>query len=195
MAGLLIMPLYIREKWHTQRIPSDWFGLLLIGLFGVTLNQVFFLIGLSRTSVVHSVLIISITPILVLVIASAMGQERVTARKAIGMLIAVSGVAILTSLPSPSRQQGPGPSITGDLFIFLAGLTFALFTVLGRKVSARHTPVTVNTFGFVGGALVARLPLLRSRCGKRGGLTSRESARRGGRASRTWRSSPRWCRT
>ena len=156
--------LFRSQQANASWFNRDWPSLLILGLFGVTLNQVFFMIGLSRTTAVHSVLIISMMPIFVLAIAASIGQERITARKATGMLIAVGGVAILNTLPSSSAGLGGGPSLLGDFFVFLAAITFALFTVFGKRVSSRHTSVTVNTFSYVGGAVaLAPLALWQSR--------------------------------
>jgi drug/metabolite transporter (DMT)-like permease len=164
IAGLLMIPAYLWQNsagaWGKRDLPV----LLYLGLFGMTLNQLFFLLGLSRTSVVHSVLIISMTPIFVLLIATLMKQERITARKAAGMLIALSGVAILHALPSPNAAPAVRPSLLGDLFIFGAAVTFSWFTVMGKSVTLRHSGITVNTFGYVGGALaLAPMTIYQSR--------------------------------
>jgi drug/metabolite transporter (DMT)-like permease len=149
LAGLFILPAYVLQKDHPKSgIPM----LLYLGVFGVTLNQFFFIIGLSRTSVVHSSLIIAMTPIFVLVIAAIIKQEQITIRKAAGMLIAVIGVGILNALPR-TTAPGANPTLIGDLCVFLAGATFAMFTVLSKKVSLRHSSITVNTFAYAGGAL------------------------------------------
>ena len=87
------------------------------------------------------------------------GQEQLTARKTAGMLIALGGVAILQALPDKNAAPGARATALGDLFVGLASITFALYTVLGKKVSLRHTGVTVNTFGYLGGC-VALSPLL-----------------------------------
>jgi len=152
MAAFFIAPLYGWQQKGRSWLNADWRYLIVLGVFGVGLNQLFFILGLSRTSVVHSVLIIAMTPIFVLVIAASIKQERLTFRKAAGMLIAVGGVAILNALPS-SEPPGRGPTLLGDFLIFLAGLTFALFTVFGKEVSSRHSSITVNTFSYVSGAL------------------------------------------
>jgi drug/metabolite transporter (DMT)-like permease len=129
--------------------------LLLLGLLGVTLNQVMFIIGLSRTSVAHAAILIGLTPIQVLVIACLRGQERITARKAAGMATALAGVAVL-KLFEPAT--GAGATWIGDFVVLLAGLCFALFTVFGKEVTAQYSTVTMNTYAYVGGA-VALLPL------------------------------------
>ncbi|HUE05656.1 MAG TPA: DMT family transporter [Bryobacteraceae bacterium] len=158
LAGVAMLPLYAWERvrtppeTHTRR---DVVQLLLLGLFGVTLNQLFFILGLSRTSVAHAAIIIGLTPMQVLIIAGLRGQERITARKATGMAVALAGVAIL-KLFEPAT--GSGATWLGDLIVFLGGLSFALFTVFGKEVTGRFSTITVNTYAYVGGGL-ALLPV------------------------------------
>lgn len=155
LAGLFVTPFFWWKHRNGQPKPvltkSDLPLLLVLGTFGVALNQIFFIVGLNRTSVTHSALIIAMTPILVLLIAAFIGQERITARKAAGMAIAVGGVAVLNAWPS--SQPAAAASFEGDLLILLAALTFALFTVYGKTATERHDSVTVNTVGWIGGAL------------------------------------------
>ena len=156
LAMVFILPVY---AWQSMsRSGHKWDGkdlstLMCLGLFGVALNQLFFVLGLHYTSVAHSAILIATTPLCVLVIAAAIGQERITMLKAGGMVLAMLGVAALNVLPSPGSGSSTGPTLLGDFFVFLAGLTFALFTVFGKGVSGRHSAVTVNTFGYVSGAL------------------------------------------
>jgi drug/metabolite transporter (DMT)-like permease len=154
VAGLMMLPIYgwerrrKIEKWS----PDDVRLLLGLGIFGVALNQLFFVYGLSRTSVAHSAIIIGLTPILVLLLAAMRGQERISMRKSAGMAIALLGVALLKSFET-QPPHGRGPTWTGDFFIFLASLTFSLFTVFGKSATQRHSTVTVNTFAYVGAAV------------------------------------------
>ena len=55
-----------------------------IGIFGVSLNQFLFVLGLSRTSVAHASIFANMSPILVLLLAGASGLERLTPRKLAG---------------------------------------------------------------------------------------------------------------
>jgi drug/metabolite transporter (DMT)-like permease len=153
LAGMMIAPIYFWERrskgvtsWNRSDVPM----LLLLGMFGVALNQVFFVIGISGTSVAHAAILIGMTPILVLVIASSIGQESIRVAKLIGMAIALAGVAALQLAPS----KGTGTSLRGDFFIFLASVTFAVFTVMGKRVASNFGSVTVNTFAYVGGGLM-----------------------------------------
>jgi drug/metabolite transporter (DMT)-like permease len=153
-AGLGMLPVY---WWEQRRTPSRWelsdLPLLIgLGIFGVALNQMFFVAGLSCTSVAHAAIIIGTTPILVLLLAAMRHQERITARKAVGMAIALGGVALLKAF-EVRPPDGRGPTWTGDFLIFLGGLTFALFTTYGKGATLRHSSITVNTFAYAGATL------------------------------------------
>lgn len=152
-AGALMLPVYAWDAWRNPNEHrwkrADVPRLLTLGILGVALNQFLFIIGLSRSSVGHAAILVGLMPLLVLAIAGAMRMERVTARKAAGMTVALAGVALMTALPSRTGHDSP----IGNLFIFLGSLTFALFTVAGKRATARYGGITVNTFAYVGGAL------------------------------------------
>ena len=157
LAGVLILPIYFWERktkgvaaWTKADVPM----LMFLGMFGVALNQLFFVLGISRTSVAHAAIMIGITPILVLAIASAIGQESLSAGKLLGMAMALAGVVALQFSPS----KGAVTTVAGDFFIFLASVTFALFTVMGKRVVGNFSSITINTFAYVGGGLFL-LPL------------------------------------
>jgi drug/metabolite transporter (DMT)-like permease len=155
LAALMILPIYLWSKrdqlwsnrehgWTMRDVPV----LVSLGVFGVALNQVFFVYGLSQTSVSHSSLVIALTPMLVLLIASMMGQEKVTAKKLLGMTIALAGVATLQF-----RGGAGAGNIIGNGLVLLGAITFAAFTVAGKDAAMRHGSITVNTFAYVGGAI------------------------------------------
>lgn len=158
-AAAFLLPLY---AWMRRRKPHEepWtrrelWTLAALGVCGITLNQVFFILGMNITSVAHAALIIATGPVFVLLLAALRGQERVTARKAAGMALAISGVASLQIMPG----RAEGATGLGDFLVFLASFTFALFTVFGKETTMRHDALTVNTVGYASGAL-AGLPLL-----------------------------------
>lgn len=158
-AALFLIPIY---AFFRRRRPEEppWtrreiWTLISLGVCGITLNQVFFIIGMNRTSVAHAALLIALGPVFVLVLAAMRGQERITTRKAAGMALAIAGVAALQIAPGRSA----GASVFGDAFILLASFTFAVFTVFGKEATSRHDSLTVNTVGYSSGALAAT-PLL-----------------------------------
>lgn len=159
LAAALLAPAYLIARSRSGR-QHGWTArelsfLGLLGVFGITLNQVFFILGMARTSVAHAALIIATTPLQVMALAALRGQERITLRKAAGMLTAMAGVGILHA----GDAGGRGASLAGDLLVFVAAFCFSLYTVFGKEVTRRHDSLTVNALGYVAGAL-AGAPLL-----------------------------------
>jgi len=155
LAGLLMAPVYWwdgrggRHRWHWREAP----GLLALGVVGSTVNQMFFVLGIARTSVAHAAFLIGLSPIIVLLVAGARGQEHLTARKIAGIVVALCGVVVI-QVWRTVPDQGAGPSILGDLLIVCSSLAFSFFTVAGKEVTRTHGTITVNTFAYVGGALL-----------------------------------------
>jgi drug/metabolite transporter (DMT)-like permease len=150
IAGIVIIPIFVlRNRRRDIRWTARDIALLLVlGVLGIALNQVFFVMGLSHTSVAHSAIVISMMPVLVLLMAAIRGQEKLTWRKAAGLGVAIAGVVVLQTM-----RHGGEASITGDIYTLLCGVVFAAYTVFGKSVLARHDTVTMNTFAYLGGAL------------------------------------------
>jgi drug/metabolite transporter (DMT)-like permease len=157
LAGLFLAPVYWRKartNGEQIRMGADWFILAFLAICNVG-NQVLFLLGLNRTSVSHSALIVGIGPMFVLLITAAMGVERITWRKLGGMLIALAGVTGLVY--QGAAIEGPGidqvkPSLAGDMLTALACLMFSLFAVYAKRATKLYSSVAVNGIAYMGGA-------------------------------------------
>lgn len=152
LAGVLIVPIYFWRRGGEQS-PWTWRELRVLaplGACGVALNQLFFVVGLSHTSVAHTGIVNALGPLLVLLIAASIGQERLTAPKVTGMAIAFSGIVVLQL----GHVQGSQATLLGDCYVLLGTLCFAMFTVFGKSVSSRHRAITVNTVAYVSGAVL-----------------------------------------
>lgn len=161
VAGLFILPFYFWQRrtsgpatWTWKQAPM----LFLLGFVGIAMNQLFFVLGISRTTVAHAAVVIGLAPVSTMLIAVLLGHERINRKRIMGMALALSGVGILQlAHMSEHSPNGPPPSLLGDLFIFLSGLAYAVFTVVGKRFTREHTGITMNTFAYVGSA-IALLP-------------------------------------
>lgn len=154
-AGAMILPLYLwkarqkRPSWTRRDVPL----LLLLGLLGVALNQLLFVIGLSRTSVAHTAIIVGLIPMLVLAGAAALKMERITPARVAGMGLSLAGIAVLNGF-----NGGSHATLLGNFIVFLSAACFAVFTVFGKRVTRQHGGLTVTTFAYAASA-VALAPL------------------------------------
>jgi drug/metabolite transporter (DMT)-like permease len=138
-----------------QRSRRDWAFLGLVALFGVTLNQLFFIGGLARTSAAHTALIVALGPVMVLALSRLLRMEALTVLKSAGILVAFCGVAILTTGKGGGVN---GAHWQGDVLAFAASGVFAYFTILVKKAAVQSDPLTLNTIVFTLGS-VLMLPL------------------------------------
>jgi drug/metabolite transporter (DMT)-like permease len=155
ISGVFILPLFLwREpgswrEWTWKQTPS----VMALAIFGVVANQLFFTLGLGYTSVAHAAIVITLMPVMVLIFSTAIGQEKLTAKKAIGVGIAACGVLVLQL----SKKTGEA-SIWGDMCTFLSAFSLASFTVLGKRKAKQYSPMTINTLAYCGGT-IALAPL------------------------------------
>jgi drug/metabolite transporter (DMT)-like permease len=133
------------------RTWRDYWTFAYLGFFGVSLNQFFFSLGLRYTNVTHSSIIVGIGPINTLILAILFRLERATIRKALGMLVALTGVVILATGSGVSRHS---PTLLGDALTLIGALGFAMYVVLGKRVAGNYNPLTMTTWNFVFGGLI-----------------------------------------
>lgn len=153
LAGMMLVPYYYWERrrhdlplWETGGLGK----LLAVGLVGVGANQLCFLLGLARTSVSHAAILFALTPMTVLLLSAAAGHEHITRSKVAGIVLAIAGVAFLQLNAEAQREA----ALSGDLFILMAMLTFAMFTVGGKSLRKDFDGLTISAFAYGGSALV-----------------------------------------
>jgi drug/metabolite transporter (DMT)-like permease len=145
------LPMFSSASHNARLTPHDLFTFAYLGLFGVSINQFCFTLGLRYTNVTHSSVIVGLAPIHTLTLAVLLRLERLTWRKAVGMGIAFTGVAILASATGISRRS---PTLLGDAITMCGSLGFAMYVVLGKRVAAVYDSLTMTMWNFVFGAVI-----------------------------------------
>lgn len=154
VAGLCVLPVFLMKgegRWQRSDLPA----LLTLGLCGVAMNQIFFVMGMGQTSVAHAAIIAALAPVQVLVLAAIRGQERLSPLKIGGLAIAFAGVGLLQL----SKGSAAGATPRGDLFIYLSTLLFAGFSVFGKDYTIRLGTFTMTGFAYMLSG-VAMLPVV-----------------------------------
>jgi drug/metabolite transporter (DMT)-like permease len=126
-----------------------WEYLAMTALFGISLNQIFFIGGIGRTSAAHAALIVALGPVMVLILSCAMRLEPLTILKSGGAAISFAGVVVLTT---GKAQPGSPVTLWGDLVMLLGTAVFAYYTILLKKVANRFDALSLNTILFTLGA-------------------------------------------
>jgi drug/metabolite transporter (DMT)-like permease len=146
---LLLLPiaLLLRSRWPRGR---DWIAVVLLGILFFFAFSVLFNLAYSYTSAARGALALSTMPIMTMLVAAALGIERLNARKTAGVLIAFGGVA--AALVSGLRNAPEG-AWRGELVMLTAVLCMSLYNVWSRPFIARSDPLGFVTPGMGAAAL------------------------------------------
>ena len=149
VASLTLLALLWRREGSVRPPPGQLAALIGLGLLGFGAYQVLWTTGLTQISAGDSALLIAASPVLVALLAAAVGMDRLTAPKLAGALIAFAGVAVVIG---GSQALSLGSSLVGDVLTLGAAVLWAVYTVGARRVVRRIDPLPATTWPVIGGA-------------------------------------------
>src|SRR5215467_10321477 len=151
---LLLLPiaLALRTKWPRGR---DWLAVAALGVMYFAFFIVLFNMAFRYTTAARGSLALSTLPLLTMLVAALFGVERLDARKSIGVVVAVGGVAV--ALMTGLAVAPPGVW-RGDMIMVAATLVMALYNVWSRPFIVRSSPLAYVTVGMgVGSGCLAAI--------------------------------------
>ncbi len=156
-------PLLLLLAWRHDRVlprRSDLPLLALLGLLGVTANQVLFVLGLERTTATTASILMLSIPVFAVALSGLLGLGRPGLRQLGGVALAILGALVL--LEPGSAGDAPG-TVLGNVLILGNCLCYALFLVLQRPLLDRLPWRTAIAWAFLfggAGVLAVSLPQL-----------------------------------
>lgn len=143
---------FLGKKYRATIDRKDWLTLVLGGLFGVSLNQMLFFLGLNNTMPIHASLVMLSTPILITLIALIVLKERMGFDKIMGLALGIGGAVILMSAGKEVTALGKDTA-WGDFLVFLNATSYAIYLVIIKKLMSRYRPIIVIRWVFLFGFL------------------------------------------
>ncbi len=138
--------IFINEKVDSK----DFLRLALCGLLGAAANMLFFFHGINLTSPVDASIIMTATPVIVLVFSLLILKETITKNKLIG--IAIAGVGALFLILYGNKASGTS-SFIGNLLVFLNASCYGLYLVIAKTLMKKYNALTVVSWMFLFGLL------------------------------------------
>lgn len=134
-----------------KRLPppqrSYWPLFLLSGLAGFTLYIITFNIGSTMLNATTNCVIISTSPIITALLASALFKERLTARQWIATWLAFAGILAMSLL------DGVFMVSEGLAWMLAAAVLISVYNILQRKLSRHFGALTITAYSFFPGTL------------------------------------------
>jgi drug/metabolite transporter (DMT)-like permease len=130
---------------------------LAVGFVGYGVSLGFQFVGTKLSTASVASLVTSATPALVLPFAVVLLKEKITARRLIALVTATLGVLAIVEPWKAGPAVGEGasalgsPILVGNLCLIVAAATWALYSVLVRRVSAASDILTSSAVMLLGG--------------------------------------------
>lgn len=125
-----------REKVERK----DLWVIIAGGLMGGAISQLCAAWSLNYTNPVYYSFMATLTPIVVMLMAALLIKEKITALKAVGVVIGIAGALLMVF---SGWQSGSGSNdLLGIFFALMALVTWALYLIITRKVSVKYTSLT-----------------------------------------------------
>lgn len=153
VAGVLMLgyAAYVTDRWR-PRSRTEWASVLVAGTLMIAAYHAFLFVGETDPRVTSAVaaIVVSLSPVLTAGFSRLfLPSERLTAVGVVGLLLGLVGVVLLTN----PRPDDLGVNL-GVVLVFLAAASFALGSVLNRRIDADLPIETLEAWAMLSGALL-----------------------------------------
>lgn len=150
---LIIVQIFRRRFWLKEK--GDYWRFALLSLFGVVLNQLFFIGGLSLTTASNTSLLAVMIPVFALAVGAIAGFERLTLIKIGGIILAGIGVIILID---PRKASFSSQTTVGDICIIVNCLAYGIYVATSKASITRNGTFRSMMWVFIFASLIC-IPL------------------------------------
>ncbi len=132
-----------------ERIEKkDWGRLLLCSLFGMAINMLAFFKGLDLSTPINSAVLVTTTPIIVVILSAFLIKEHIRFIKGLGIATGLIGAIVLIVYGQEIRQDAPNIAL-GNILFLINSLFFGLYLILTKKLVAKYHPFTLMKWLFL----------------------------------------------
>jgi drug/metabolite transporter (DMT)-like permease len=152
LLGAITLAVVLAVRGFPKLSRKQFWQVLGVGFvgYGVSLSLQF--LGTKLSTAANGSLVTSATPAFVLLFAWMLLGEKITWRRLLALFLATLGVVAV--IDPRSAQLNP-ELFLGNLFLIGAGITWALYSVLVRKVTQATDVLMFSMLAFIGGLPVS----------------------------------------
>lgn len=133
-----------------EHVPAgDLLKLAGAALLGILFNQGCYISGVGLTPPGEASIITTTMPMWVMVLAAIILKEPITWKKAGGILLGAAGAMLLVYGAGTSKVNGGDNPVLGDLLVFAAQFSYALYLTLYKNFIKKYSLVTLMKWMFL----------------------------------------------
>jgi drug/metabolite transporter (DMT)-like permease len=141
--GTIVFARYGRAAFPAREDLPRFFA---CAMLGVAVNQGLFLLGLARSTPVNAALVMALIPVFTFGMAAAVGQERFSALRALGVAVALAG---LLPLLFASGLHSLGAYGFGNLLMVANAFCYATYLVLAKPLTRRYPTLVIIGWAYL----------------------------------------------
>lgn len=136
---------------------KDWLRVLVCAILGMVINMLAFFKGLDLSTPINSAVLVTITPIIVVVLSALLIKEKITFLKGSGVLLGFIGALALVLFGAEIRQDAPNIPLGNALFV-LNATSYGAYLIVAKSLIEKYHPFTLMKWLFTI-AVIINLPI------------------------------------
>jgi drug/metabolite transporter (DMT)-like permease len=154
IALLILAPFTISAVWRQRAvIARSWKFLFLLGATGIGTFHLLVYVALRDTTAINAGLMMSLTPVIIVMFSYLLFQERISQLQTLGIIISLMGVVVLLAR-GDIRELTHLQFNKGDLWMLAAVPLWSFYSALLRRTPREVQPLVMVTVIMVAGIAV-----------------------------------------
>jgi drug/metabolite transporter (DMT)-like permease len=177
LGSLPLLPFFAAEVRRRRPAISFKDGLVmcLLGILGITLFSACLTLGIQRSTASNSALLVNTQPILTVLLAPLLIDERYSWRRIAGALVGLAGIYLIVSGGRILSDILAYEYLLGNLLLLGASLLFSLYSILLKGYLGRYGGLIPTFFSMTAGTAILLLFIAATGTGSRlGAITPRD---------------------
>lgn len=150
--GLPVLLILLVARRASLSVGRNWKAIILAAIV-IGAHFIIQITGIKYTTATNTGWIISLTPLVVTVMAAAILRERIGVKTVVGIGVASTGIILLISRGQIANLRWM--SSVGDWLVLASAHTWALYTILTRDLSRSQNPLSVTFLVLLPSAIMA----------------------------------------
>lgn len=140
VAGATILFWIISFTIPKEKISqNDFIRFFFASLFGVVINMLAFFKGLSLTTPINGAVIMTTSPIIVLLFSFIILKDRITIKKILGIALGMIGAILLIVYGPKSEYNAPNIK-WGNFLVFVNATSYGLYLIIAKPLLKKYHP-------------------------------------------------------
>ncbi|OQD44418.1 DMT family transporter [Croceivirga radicis] len=120
---------------------SDYLRMFFAALLGMVINMLAFFKGLQLSTPINSAVLVTISPIVIVILSALFLSEKVTLNKGLGIFLGLVGALASILFGAELRQDAPNIPL-GNFLMIVNATAYGSYLVVAKKLVTKYHPFT-----------------------------------------------------